>query len=348
MTNSLFDTNPTAATTGTPAVPLTRPTAVVWIGKGQGPLAKAIIERAGLAPAAIAAAPEATADLEGLPEAPPFDDLRQALVETEAQVALLLAPPINADDANSDDAILDLACRDGRLLLTLDPSPTTLLATGKALREARLGRAFLIPTLRRQRLFDDLLELLPNIGAIRSAWCALRSPSLAGGLGGRLVDGMGALTKLLGTPDRIDAEFAPLPGPSPTPSDLSCSTGTITANLRFPGLAKNGSLAATNAAGPWGRTLTVVGETGTLTLTDASLTLTDPAGNELDFTGSTTPPDSATVIAEQVRRVIDRKGYGIDPAEQLPVLACAEAALLSARTGNPEHPETLLRAAGVR
>lgn len=343
MTNSLFDSN-----TAPSAVPLTRPTAVVWVGKGQGPLAKTVIERAGLAPTAVAAPPEAAADLEALPSAPRFDDLRQALVDTESQVALLLAPPINADDTGFDDAILDLACRDGRLLLTLDPSPTTLLATGKALRESRLDRAFLIPTLRRQRLFDDLLELLPNIGAIRSAWCALRSPPLAGGLGGRLVDGMGALTKLLGTPDRIDAEFAPIPGPAPTPSDLAAATGAITASLRFPGLAKTGSLAATNASGPWGRTLTVVGETGTLTLTDASLTLTDPNGNELDFTGSTTPPDSATVIAEQIRRVIDRKGYGIDPAEQLPVLACAEAALLSARTGNPEHPETLLRAAGVR
>ncbi len=143
----------------------------------------------------------------------------------------------------------------------------------------------------------------------------------------------------------------PLPGDS-----LRGLAGDIAATLRYAD-GRAASVFVSDRAGEFRRSLTLVGERGTLAVSDLGLRWLDELGREVDTSRPdesfpAPPADPAEeLIAREIRRAIDPTGAAAastsPPVDAVRVLAVAGAVLLSARTGEVESPSTVLRMAGV-
>lgn len=102
--------------------------------------------------------------------------------------------------------------------------------------------------------------------------------------------------------------------------------------------------------------MTVLGEKGCLRVNDAELELTGINGELLDRSAIAPPfdpasggPDrAAAIISDQLKRALDVRAPQPTPMDRAKVLAMCEAAILSARTGEAEYPQTILQMGGQR
>lgn len=222
--------------------------------------------------------------------------------------------------------------------------------------------ATFVPLARLSKPVREAGEILAQLGTMSMVSVqALCGPG-QGSLGARMYDAMEMIAWLLGTPDRVDAAYVPptangrgrsvhaLPGDS-----LVGLEGDLSANLRFAD-GRAASVVASNRAGRWSRAITVVGEKGRLRFYDDGLDWISPEGAVLDSSrdaarvrGSAQQEaaiaPAARVIGDQLARLLDAAGPVDAPTNIGAVLSMAGAALLSARTGESESPETLLRMA---
>ncbi len=126
-------------------------------------------------------------------------------------------------------------------------------------------------------------------------------------------------------------------------------------------------MVCSDRAGRFEHLLTIIGPGGRIRVFNDGFEWTDARGRKIDesrragarrtstlrkpaIDQSDTPSPGASVIVEQVQRVMDlgAAALGGTPIVRYPeVLAMAQAALLSARTGEGERPATLLRMAGL-
>jgi hypothetical protein len=356
-----------------------------------------------------------------------FDDLRAAVAAAPGQTLIAADDGGGGDEGVLDDASFLRLCSEREVrVISLEPAPSSLDRLASVAAAERDQPIVVAPLLAHARLFGDVQELLPHLGAVRTAVFNCRGAPAHGSLAARLFDAMTTLHAILGLPDRIDCNVTPGSGTSPAataltsgqgrPTTMRSLSGHATAHLRYPSGA-SAAVAASNQAGPWFRGLTLLGDHATLRLSDDALELLSPMGEPLERSdgrtirprvvggggegtneqgddaagdggaagvagrrgrggrsradpGDATPSlfgrapgpgpsgamassprssdPAAPVFAEELRRVLDP---GISPAvriDRAEALAMCEAALLSARTANPEHTQTILNISGAR
>jgi len=348
-----------------PAGPATGKRAVLWLERAQEDFALALVRAAGLVPVALGVADAASrgradALAQAFPDAQHPTDPRQALTTGDADLAIFLSAS-GARDALDDASVLASAAERGVKLATLEPTPASTLDLARferALGSAEPVRA--VPALSRAPVFAHALDLLEQVGPVRTLSVATRCARGQGTLFARLFDAMDIVLSLLGEPETVDAAVCGpvVPGrvhlaPGDSLRDLR---GDLTANLRYAG-ACAASLSLSDNAGRWFRGVTLVGHGGCLRFDDASYEFIDPSGKTVDSSaagdrrGRTNPGAAhalaAASCAQQIHAMFDAHAAPAPPRKTATVLAMAEAALLSARTGTPESPGAVLRMAGA-
>jgi hypothetical protein len=295
-------------------------------------------------------------------EAEPVDDLRGLLATAEAELLVIGAPDTFGAGSNRDEPVaVAAAAQRGLKIATVEPIPATALDLfGAGWLEGMEGsrpvdgvrflpRLVLSPPLR------EAVEVLQNFGHIRlvsvEAWCR----ALEGTLGARLLDGLDLVLSLLGEPEVIDAAYvAPNQGqgmhvlPGETLRGLH---GDLSANLRFAD-GRAASLAISDQGGRWNRTVTLIGPAGRLRFFDDGFEWLAPDGRKVDESRKTrergaSPSHAVAAAADSIARILDPGTPESPPPDHVGLLAMCQAALLSARTGQPESPATIRRMAGV-
>lgn len=270
------------------------------------------------------------------------DDLRQLLNAHPARFLLL------ATSQGVHRRVLEQAGASGMVVLALEP-PDEELAALQAPEPSTSGTVeptlITVPWLRMSPAWLSAADPGEAIGTPHAIELSVLGPPGAGSLYARLYDAMECLIHLAGAPDSIDASLTGvLTSP---PEDLAAMTGHLTAHCRFASGAA-ATLLVSDRAAAFSRRLVALGSDAQLHLTDTSYELSGPGGEALD-SGEADPPleahDFAGLIVRQWQRLIDRPRIAA-PADGRNVLAACRAALLSARTGETERPETWLHIRG--
>lgn len=355
--------------------------ALAWASAAQVPLLRLLAERCGLVWSA-AGSPERGRSLEvarALSEgqgsdAQPFDDVRSALAglaeaaRPEPGTLMLLAAPVPVDVNPADTRLRpSSAVR----VATLEPIPASLIGTGGDL--SAMGAFRLVPMFRHARAVRESAEALAAFGAIRTMAVSAMGQPGTGSLGARLLDAVDLITLTMGEPETVDASYAG-PGVAPHPEasaasapmrmlpgeDLRGLSGDMTVHLRFAD-GRSALAHVSDSAGAWRRGATIVGQSGRIDLDDERWTWSGQSGKVIDELkprpASTIGgrerrersrgPSALDTISESIVRLLDPGLNDPPPARPASALACAVAAVLSARTGQPEFPATLRRIAGA-
>jgi hypothetical protein len=356
--------------------------ALIWIEPEQADFVRAACEAAGLS-VALAGSPTSgkSREIAEALGAEPIDDLRATLARAE-NVLVLLGTPEGIDVTVDSES--QAACADrGVSIASLEPLPASILdvrrgdpgldddegmglSLGPEPAEtpgADVGEewAAFVPLARLSRPMRDAAEIIAQLGTLSMVSVQAFSGPGQGSLGARLYDSVELVLWLLGQPDRIDAAYvAPssargrgvhaIPGES-----LRGLVGDLSANLRF-GDGRAASIVASSNAGRWSRAVTLVGENGRVRIYDDGLEWIGADGRIIDASrdaarvrgsAATDTPIAPAVraLADQLSRIADIDRAPDQPTNVTAVLATAGAALLSARTGEGESPDTILRMA---
>jgi len=286
-----------------------------------------------------------------------LDDLRQMLMDRPGALLLLGAT------AGADPQDIASAVAHGALVLAIEPLAATLgqlplidaqsesssAASAPAevahIADAR-GRIITAPAFERSAGWIGAADPLDILGAPESISFASFGQSADCSLFARLMDAWRSVLPLCELPLSIDASLSgPLGRP---PEDLRGLTGHVSAHGRLP---DGGSvlMQASDRAGNHLRTLHLISTKGRLAVNDLRYDLCDVTGNMMDQM----PPAVESVafvdlVADHCRQVL-REARASDPRAaagfsqlELSALACCQACLLSARTGEPESPAKLM------
>lgn len=337
----------------------------VWLSPEQIPLIERIAAEAGLAVVAagspVRGQSAAVATSLG---ASAIDDLRTMLVGADAALILIASAGTFGSGSRRDD-VDAIAAADGRgvQVATLEPVPPTALDLasagwnhpgpgGPAVEMLRF-----CPRIRLSTTFREATEVLESFGHFRllslEAWCRPSEISL----GAQLYSAMDLVLSLMGEPETVDATYV-----SPTQGtgvhmlageSLSELHGALSANLRFAD-GRAASLVVSDQGGRWNRCATALGPSGRLRIFDDGFEWLSPEGAKVDQSRSASgvrggpPADHAVAaIADSLSRLLDPGFPDPGPTDHAAVLGIAQAALLSARTGQSESPATIRRMASV-
>ena len=299
-------------------------------------------------------------DLAAALHAEPVSDLRRALASTDADLVVFAAAGAGQDYVLDDPELLRSLADRGVRLASLEPTPAAAVDLPRFAKAGGDDLVRFVPSTRRSRGFRSAAEVIQTMGAPRTLAVSQRSGVGQGSLFARLFDAMEIVFSILGEPESIDAGNAgpvSASGVHLAPGEsLRDLRGDMTANLRFGG-ARSCSLALSDSAGRWFRGATLVAQGGSLRMDDKSFELIAPDGRTIDrsrsrlASGSRDDPGAVDAIAEQLTQLLDPRAPRLPPLAgqgHAAVLAMCEAALLSARTGQPESPTTFLRLAAAR
>lgn len=195
------------------------------------------------------------------------------------------------------------------------------------------------------------LAALESFGRVRSIDLALRSGGEVS-LAALLIDAMEFVAATLGEPESIDASLSGLDAPSGlrlTVGDaLTSITGDLSAHLRFAD-DRAAAISLSDRAGLWFRGATLLGAGGCIRFDDRSFEWTDSAGATVDESAATSKVALSfdELFQQQAEAIFAGRSEPTPPLRRIKAYALAEAALLSARTGQPESPATILRMAGI-
>ena len=315
-----------------------------WLRSDQVGLVKAIAEQSGLE-IVEAASPDGRGVAESL-DAESMPDLRSLLSSTSTGIVLITdqsgITPEN--DTSVLESVIDAAER-GVHVLSLEPIPAAALhLSSPAWRDAAdtvRERISFVPLARRSSAYAGITELLSQFGEIEAIGVRVMCSHAAGSLGARLFGICELLVTLLGTPETIDAAHV---SAGPTPDTLRGLSGHMTANIRFPG-GKCASIMASDSSPGWSRAITLIGPRGVIDASDHRVRWMSPEGQILDDAQMTDTKDpvtlEATLIADSIVASLT-PGLRGQPIHMNATLAMAQAGLLSARTGHPESPSTIL------
>lgn len=346
----------------------------VWAQPNQAELVKQIASGAGLE-IACAGSPlkgqsGAVAAALGVEQ---LADLRSALAERVSDVVLIAsAGDFGSDPDRPDGELLATAAERGCRVISIEPLPPSaiLLARGAWLEPEHARPVDLFrwcPAARHSHGWRQAPDAIDQFGRVGSMSVESLGASAGGTLGARLFGAIEVVCLVLGTPESIDAAYVgagsggasgavhALPGES-----LRDLNGTITANLRFAD-GRSATILASNTAGVWRRGATLVGDGGSLRINDDGLEWHKPDGTLQDRSRPKVDRpwglQAHEVMAEAVARSIDPAIVGstvlgaagpVSGAVDHPtMLFVAQAALLSARTGQTESVETIRHMAGV-
>lgn len=342
--------------------------ALVWIGPGQAGLMRRVLDGVGLEASDVGvASPSGVTEevRDAFPDARLHTDWRHLLTSSKARIGIMgvswaLAPSPRGEQAVSlnDGEVHELNRQAGRRVFSLSPLPATLLDFESMAAGDQREPIALVPRLSASPAFADASELLGQLGAARSVSIAMRGASVMSPLGARLFDAMQTLQAWLGVPDAVDCSLI-TPSPSGAlrlaqPDTLRMLRGDITASLRYASGLSAASVALSDRAGRWFSGATVVGDEGSIRVTETGIEQFDArgalVGGDVDAEGARSGADDpedllVDAIVRALRRHMDPHAARPAPTDTRMVLAMCEAALLSARTGQPESPEMVLRMA---
>lgn len=281
------------------------------------------------------------------------EDLRAALTTGEAGVVLIAdAGAFGASASGSDaDAVLAAAAR-GAVVLCLDPVPASALELSGAgwlkTRNARRpvdGLRFL-PGAGDHPVLGGLDDVLAAFGAVRVASVRAMNRPEHGPLSAALFGGLALLRRVIDAPELIDSAIVTRgSGDRPaTDAGLRDLQGHAVAMVRT-AVGSIGRLLASDTADAWERSLELLGPSGRLMIRDTGFTWHDAEGGLVDSGEQAIGGDddpAVAALAGAIRRRID--AFEPAAAELTETLTLASAALLSARTGQPESPAALARA----
>lgn len=320
------------------------PTAIAWILPEHAPLVRDALRNAGLTLRAVGC--PVRGETQGLADgfdAEPLDDLRAALASADTDVALLTAPP-GRDAAPPDARAVQAAESRGVKIASMGPFSAGLIDAAEhgLFREqsgARPADAIrLVPRARRHPVFRAAEEVLQNFGEIDLVSIESNAPPACGGLPAALLGALDIVALLIGVPELVDAAAAG------APKRLSDIAGHTAALLRFPD-GRSGQVSATERAA-WGWRATASGAQGRLTLRPSGFDWYGPAGEKHDeHRADKAWCTASAVLADSLRELIDPASPRGPVTPWADLLSMADAALLSARTGQAESPATILRAA---
>jgi len=325
--------------------------ALAWISPDQAELVGDVARHAGLRIDLVGCSGEncaaSTPGVAGSLDAAPADDLRGAIASAPVEVIFIgaLTPEESEHTLLARESLRALEQRNVRVF-SLAPPPGRIGDLGHWF-DAGPARIDMIPMVRRSPGFRAAVAAMEEFGPVRTVAISARSGVALGSLGARLVDAMDAALSLLGIPDSIDAAIS---HPSPAtgvPETLLELRGDCGALLRHPD-GKSASVSLTDQGGRWFRGVTILGEGGCLRVEDDGFEWIGHDGALIDRSERGPEAfDPARIIGSAIRRGLEGATEAEDPATLQRVLAMAEAAGLSARTGEPESPAKLLRLAGV-
>jgi hypothetical protein len=342
--------------------------AVAWLAPDQGDLVQAIAARLNLRITAVGCAePGRRADLADRFNAQPLSDPRAALAATTAPLFLFADPgDFGARAAHDDARVIRAAGERGVRVATLEPMPASVLELvaglepGQAPLDAgpRAQWAHPVPLSRWTSQIREIIEILDAFGTVRAAAIHALGAPAHGSLGARLFDAMDLVLAILGQPETIDASFVAAAAGQPlhaAPGDtLRGLHGDLAAHLRFAD-GKSATLLASNQAAQWERVVTLLGPGGRLRVYADGFEWVNPQGEKIDASrqrriirgASATVPPAVLAISDQLETLLQAGSAAPGVPDYARVLALAQAALLSARTGEGESPGTILRMAGA-
>lgn len=293
-------------------------------------------------------------------------DLRSALAEKIADLVLIAASgDFGADADRPDAALLQAASARACPVISLEPLPPSsiLLARGEWLGPGHAASRPVdmyrwCPAARHSHGWRQAPDAMESFGRVHTMSVESLGSAADGTLGARLIGGIEIVCATLGIPESVDAAYVGVPVgngnapvhalPGETLRDLQ---GSITANLRFAD-GRAASLLASNIAGPWLRSAVMLGEGGSLRISDDGLEWHKPDGTLQEKSRPkverpwTAPAHE--VMADAVARAIDSAAAGTRwGGDHAMMLVIAQTALLSARTGQTESVETIRHMSGV-
>ncbi|CAG0954464.1 hypothetical protein PHYC_00384 [Phycisphaerales bacterium] len=338
----------------------------VWLEPRQTEFVRAVVAAAGCR-AAFAGSPVkgqsggVAAEL----GAEPFDDLRAAMAAMDVRVLWLASAGEfgAADDPRDSRALADLHGR-GCRLVSSEPIPASPLALSRPLWTesephvvSAAGQVRFAALPRAARVWRDATETLEALGPARLVQVEAWGGPAHGSLGARVFGAMDLVFALLGEPASVDAvHVGPRAasgvqaGPAETLRNLD---GDLTATMRFED-GRAAVVAASNAAGRWNTLVTLVSEQGRLRVFDDGWEWIGPDGAKRDESrapkrerGKAGPDHGVAAAAESLMQALGAGGAESGPVPLEAVLPITHAALLSAKTGQPESPATIRRLAGL-
>lgn len=328
---------------------------IVWLRPEQAEMVRTVADVAGLELVSAGSSDRGRAgEVAKALGVEPVDDLRTVLTRASVDLVWIASPgEFGTDHAGQDAAAIAAARSRGLRVATLEPIPAAALdlAHGGWLRNQTGSRAIdalqFVPLARCSTALREATDLLESYGPIRSLAIESLCRPEHGSLGARLFGAMELALTLIGVPDVVDAAFvapAATTGLHALPSEsLRALSGDLTANLRFPD-GRAASIFASDHAGTWRRSITLLGPGGRLHATEQGFVWTGPDGAVLDEHRRADRPDAApATVAESLARMLDPAAPSDPPVDHEAVLAMGQTALLSCRTGQPESPAMIRR-----
>lgn len=334
---------------------------MVWLDRSQVDLAAAIARGARVTLAGAGSPVKgASGGVAASLGCPPFDDLRAALASAECDLVLLLTLGDFGNAPTGVDAASLLAARARAVkVASLEPVPSSALDLAGAAWtvEGAPGPADAVRFVGLPRLarpMREAAEVLASLGPVRGAHIDSFAGPGEGSLAARLFAGIDLLASVMGEPESVDAAHVCAAfhqgARTPPGETLAGLDGDLAVVCRYAD-GRAASLAASNHAGRWNFTATLLGENGRLRLYDDGfewvgvdglkrdeLRIRRAARGDANATGH-----GAAAIAESVARLLDESTPETGRVQLESVLAVGQAVLLSARTGQPESPATIRR-----
>jgi len=284
------------------------------------------------------------------------NDIRHMLSSENPDLVLLAAPgEFGHRDIEGDLGALQQAHSREVMVATLEPIPgEATVISGTSWADALQSGAFgefvrMVPLARRTRLVEELMSSLETFGMIRSLSMSIAAPAVYGSLGARVFEAMDLVRTLIGVPEVIDASYQgatvvsglhQLPGQS-----LAGLHGIMAAHMRMAD-GRGVMVQVSDQVGRSGLMMSIFGCEGEIRLGEGGFRRFDITGVEIDSFNSNAEDaidPSSVRLAEQLIQLCSGIEVAIAPVDHASVLAMGHTALLSARTGQGETPETIRR-----
>ncbi|MEM0983555.1 MAG: hypothetical protein AAGI17_06375 [Planctomycetota bacterium] len=336
-----------------PAATPDRPTAVIWSSVARVEMLPKLIEACGVTPFAAGGIDDDDHRLSESLGCDPIEDLRAAIGSIEADAFLILDPIGYGDreDPADAEAVLRAAER-GAHVISAAPLPGSLaeIPGARWLHAERgvraIDRVRLAPLPRRSRVWPEVAELIPEIGPIDAA--RIHTATRPGGtnLGTCLLAAIDLLCGVLGEPERIDAALVGHGLRHGRRRSLRSIEGDLHALARF-GDGRAATITATDRTAHWTWSAELRGPQGTIAVTPEGFIFdhaTAGRDQRLLEPHAVTLEEPWGSFARYVRERV-ATGASADAPHDLETMLCvADAALLSAATGEPASPATARRA----
>lgn len=256
-----------------------------------------------------------------------------------------------------DVELIRLARESGKRIVSWCAVAGSLRGAELMERGGRFGDG-LVGLMSRGSAFGEAMEEIGGLGVAKCVSVLMLSAGEQGGLGGRVLDAMDVVHRVLGVADSVDAGVVTSTvggggGVRAAAAErLDRLTGDMHASLRYAGLM-GATIHASDRAGAWSREVVVVGETGSVRITDEGVERVSADGERMYVRAAGAGEEDGEMdaavgaMSRGMRRALEGVTGTARPTDGVAVVLMAEAALLSARTGQAESPEMIRRIAGV-